>query len=476
VAAVARRRARAHDRDAALTLPSPTSRSRFGASLQILLLATAAACDSTGVTLYVDVRTDFVPGVEVAVIETRVEDVGVTRESAAVRSDDFVAGRRVAELTELAPSSARRLTVRLLDAGRREIASRTLVVDHRADRNVLVLITRACRDVSCSPSETCVAGSCQPEACAVEDAMCASECTSASDCAASACAAPSCEGGECFYAPMAGACAPGTYCDPSMGCLPDPSADSDGGIDAGVDAGIDAGPPPPPFVLHTLADGAATWTVALTSGSVPVEMVRAAFAPAGSGEMVAITDTSVHVLRVADRQWVARLDRAAVFPELEGTTMWEASAVPGTSPPLVFVYGSEGAWQYEWRSRSAGFLLFTARADFGADWSDPEAAPYWSIHGIFTDPDNADGWVSVDPSSECPGHDAVGRYVAFLSTDGFGPAVMQVSIYDIDCPFRFVEQRQYSSFPPFSRPSAPNPFSIEAVARAGNELVAFTPR
>lgn len=446
----------------------------------ILLATTFAAlllggCDGGGVALYVDLRTDIVPGAELAVVETRVEDTGATRESAALRGDDFLAGRRIAEIEGLPPSRERRVIVRLLDANRQEIARRAVQVDHRQDRILTVLVTRSCRDVDCPEGESCFAGQCQPEACATDRTECTGQCSSAMDCPPSSCSLVTCETGACFYAPQPGACGPGTYCDAERGCVVDPGAPPDAGMDAGpiADAGVDAGPPAPAFHISTIAPDAPEW-VAFDTIDPPHEIVRAAFAPPGEGVIVALTDTSVHTLRLSDRRWTDRLDRDAVFPELAGVDVWEAYHVPGVSPLGVFVIAREGAWQYVWPPSAgrATLRVFTARADFGSDWDDPDAPPYWTVHGVYADPDNADGWVTTNPSSECPLESRVGRYGLFLSTDGFGPAVMYASVYDVDC-LRFVQQGPYGEFPPFTLPGAPAPFSIEAIARA-DTLYAFT--
>lgn len=446
--------------DRLVTLPCRTSSLCLSALSSLIL-----ACGAPGLTLTVELRTDFVPGVELHVVETRVEDAAEQRESAALRSDDFVtSARRVAEIAGLRPSRARRVTVRLLDASRAEIASRTIVVDHSTSTSVLVLITRSCRNVTCPSGQSCYAGRCQLDNC--DRDACQAECSGPADCSFASCAAATCVAGACLAEPIAGACSAGLYCDPQLGCRPDPTGPRDAGAPT-----PDAGPPAPAFTTWALPPGASAWSQVATIGDRPAEPVRAAFT--SGAEVIAVTDTSVHVLRVSDLRWLERFDRNSIFPELAGVAIGDATDTPGIRG--VFFYAYEGAWNYEWDGtlRSAVLNGFTARADFGADWQDPQAAPYWTIHGVFTDPDNADGWVTVDPSSECPGRTRVGRYAAFVSWDGFGPAAMKVSIYDIDCPFRFVDQRNYSELTPFALPGAPAPFTIEAITRA-NGLLVFT--
>lgn len=447
------------------------------------LVPTFLACEPGTVSVSVELRTDFVPGIEFVAVETWAEDApGAHDEVAVFRSDDYAsAPRRVAEIGGLAPNAERRITVRLLDAVRGEVARRTVLVEHVRDRGVIVLVTRSCRDVSCGAGESCFAGRCQPEAC--DGDGCVAECSADADCAVATCATVTCVTGACFAEAIEAACPPGTYCDARDGCLPDPVTATDAGVsptDGGLDAGTDAGPAAidagvdagAPYRIFELANGVLTWTERTPSGDGPTQPVRAAFA-SGSAEIAAVTDDWVHLLDARTWTWTTVRARTSMFPELGTSSIWEATEVSGATN--LFFYSGEGAWEYTWAAatRTATFAGFTARADFGAAWSDPDAPPWWTVHGVFSRPTNDDGWVTVDPSSECPGHSSVGRYLAFVSTDGFGPLVMHVSIYDVDCPFRFVDETTYDDFPPFMRPGAPEAFSVEAMVFLRGSLVAF---
>ncbi|HBQ16396.1 MAG TPA: hypothetical protein DEF51_36455 [Myxococcales bacterium] len=438
----------------------------------VALALALVACDGGGVSLFVEVRSDFVPGVEVSVIEVTVE--GQTQESAITRVDDLAEGRRVAAFEGLAPSDARRALIRLLDADRAEVVVRPVVFAHRRDRVVSVILTRDCRDVACGPREACVGGSCQPEGCGFDEDACVAECASASECAPSTCALAACEEGVCFYTADDGACGEGLYCDPERGCLPDP-ATRDGGVpDAGP---LDSGPPdagPPPATMSRLAVGGAAWEPFSAGGTAPTEVVRAAFSPPGRAEIVALTDSWAYVLTLGPAPaWQPPVVRDSLLPELAGVLPTAAFAVPGTTE--FFVYATEGGWRYDWDpAPSATLQEFTAYADVPAEWDDPHAPPWFDVRGAFSSPDDAPMWVTADTSSECTGA-GVGRYFAVLSSDGFGPRQLLTSIYDIDCPFRWVDQAPYGAFAPFALPSAPAPFSITAVARPGDLYVFRTP-
>lgn len=218
------------------------------ARLWLLALA-LLGCDASTHTLYVDLKTDLVPGVELARVRTtfmhrdRSADV---IEVAVARGDDLIAGRRVARV-DLAPGT-QRLAVTLLDPRGGTLATREVTLDLREDRGVTVVVSRACREVTCGDGLTCQGGACVDPACDLDTgAGCPPpSCRDTADCPEPvACAARVCALGECLFGGIDRRCAEGEYCDPDVGCRPEPGAPAVGG-DAGAP---DAGPPPPPELL-----------------------------------------------------------------------------------------------------------------------------------------------------------------------------------------------------------------------------------
>ncbi|MCB9595691.1 MAG: hypothetical protein H6719_23415 [Sandaracinaceae bacterium] len=209
-----------------------------------------AGCDGGGVTLLVELRTDLVPGFEVASVTTVLEGEGVERVTSVRVGDDLLAGVRVAELEGLAPR-VRDVRVELRRVDGTIAAQRVVRVDHRSDRGVTVVIARDCVAVVCPgvgddpAAVSCVGGRCEaPECVNGDEAACGdAECTTGSDCPSlDPCSTPECVGSICTYAADDASCGAGEFCRPEDGCTPIPGASPDaGGRDAGTDAGTDAG-------------------------------------------------------------------------------------------------------------------------------------------------------------------------------------------------------------------------------------------
>ncbi len=203
--------------------------------------------------MYVEVRTDLVPGFEVVAARTslhRGADTGPPLEmhgAGLTEGDDALAGVRVAELSGLPPGTYT-LTVELLRPAGTVAARRRVAVDLRRDRSVTVLLTRDCGAVACpgsgdDPAATeCLGGRCvrpsctseQPEGCGEP------ECTTDGACPAGApCASAACVEGICVLRARPGECAASEWCHPDDGCTPRPGEDG-GAPDAGP---FDAGAP-----------------------------------------------------------------------------------------------------------------------------------------------------------------------------------------------------------------------------------------
>jgi len=194
-----------------------------------------SACDGDeGASVLVELRTDFVSGVEFAAVQTTLADPVMNAERTALLGDDYVGSRRVAEFGDV-PLGDRLLTVRLIDVSGDEVASRQVRFVARATTGIPVIIARSCLGVSCSADQACSGGRCVSPLCIEEGERvdCAEpECSGRTDCAAmSTCTEPRCQGGLCLYAASTDACAAGQYCDVASGCQPVPG---DSGAPASV--------------------------------------------------------------------------------------------------------------------------------------------------------------------------------------------------------------------------------------------------
>ena len=212
------------------------------------LVLVAAACESGTVDLAVDVRTDLVGGSEVARVETFVDGASIADISP---SGSLLGGARVALAEGIEPSTGRGVRVVLYDPSGAVLVERSALVDNSLTRAVTLVVTRACRGVTCGGEDTCVDGSCRALGCLEGNEPECGEpaCAAAGDCAAPgvACARVDCVAGVCLEAP--GECTlPSETCDLDRGCVgtgmdagPEDAGPTDAGpTDAGTDGGHDA--------------------------------------------------------------------------------------------------------------------------------------------------------------------------------------------------------------------------------------------
>jgi hypothetical protein len=196
----------------------------------LLLLLVATGCGD-GPAVLVDLRTDYVPGIEFDSVEVGLTPAGAATEmsitSGAAMGDDFLVGRRVAEYPGELPHGPALLRVRLLSPERALVAERRVRLDIQGALGVTVAITRNCSGVTCpqagdAPEATeCLGGGCvRPECSSLNPGACGSpQCESDGECSpAASCALGRCIEGFCFFAEIPGSCAAGEYCHPERGC------------------------------------------------------------------------------------------------------------------------------------------------------------------------------------------------------------------------------------------------------------------
>lgn len=226
---------------------------RMSVALALLMVA---GCDAGLVEVFVDVRTDFVPGAEFSAVRTslgRIGEVPDTTDRLAVRADDFVAGARAAEFRRVARGSYE-VRVSLLDADGVVVIERLVLVDVRSSVVTTILLTRDCVGVECPGAgddaglTECLGARCVEPGCTFAEPSCgAPACTENADCSATAtCARPVCVLGACFEVAEHERCAPTEFCDPGIGCVLDdvlPADAGPGGVDGGdVDGGVSTCP------------------------------------------------------------------------------------------------------------------------------------------------------------------------------------------------------------------------------------------
>ncbi|RLB55974.1 MAG: hypothetical protein DRJ42_04615 [Deltaproteobacteria bacterium] len=213
----------------------------YVALLVVLALSSSTmGCEaSDGPALRVDLRTDYVPGLEFARVRTEIGGgtgaSGAFADHDAAATADYLEGVRVGEFEGLDAGDLS-LTIQLLRLDGTTLASRLAVVRFSKSAGVTVLLSRSCADVTCpgtgdpATERACVAGSCVDPTClAGDEETCAPpQCSEAADCAAgSSCMLPVCRGGACLLATDPDSCAAGMVCHPVLGCV---AAAGDGGM------------------------------------------------------------------------------------------------------------------------------------------------------------------------------------------------------------------------------------------------------
>ncbi|MFK8003307.1 MAG: FG-GAP repeat domain-containing protein [Polyangiales bacterium] len=219
----------------------------------LVVLGLLASCSDTTIGLSINVRTDLSPGNEFQRVVASLVGEGVEQELGS--SGDFIEGVRVADFEDLEPSESRTVRIDLLDAAGALVLRGEVLVNHREDRGLVVVMTRDCREVSCAEATTCRGGGCVALDCVdgTQPSCPEPECRREVDCpAADACSVAQCAEGVCLYAPLTGACSVDEYCDPDRGCLAmmtladagpmDAGVDATDDLDAGFDTGSDTGP------------------------------------------------------------------------------------------------------------------------------------------------------------------------------------------------------------------------------------------
>lgn len=235
-------------RSSSLLFCWPRVHSALGSAQVVLVCAVVLAgvslsgCkgDSTA-TLFADVKTDFVPGVEFTRVVVEMD--GTTEAASADLGADFLGGQRLARFERSAGESVDGV-VRLFN-GAALLVERRFVVELRAGvQTTTLVLTRDCRDVECpsslSSATACLGGVCVDPQCSVETPeFCSVDaCASASECEVmDTCSEARCELGVCLYGD-GNRCGGGLYCSPEVGCLVVPSGMDAGAADAGAaDAG-----------------------------------------------------------------------------------------------------------------------------------------------------------------------------------------------------------------------------------------------
>ena len=205
-------------------------RQRWASTLLLCALCCAgnSACDDAeAVYLVVKLRTDYQPVREFSSVKVTVDaqphDRLANIDGAYVRP-----GEPLARFDGLSPVDKRAIHVSLARLGGNELASTTVLIEHRQDIELTVSVTRDCSGVRCDAlnglARRCLAGSCVDARCATgNESFCANAlvpCQDSTCTTQSMCATASCVEGVCFEDAQTHNCAADEVCDIDVGCVP----------------------------------------------------------------------------------------------------------------------------------------------------------------------------------------------------------------------------------------------------------------
>ncbi|MBX3247591.1 MAG: hypothetical protein KF901_10480 [Myxococcales bacterium] len=249
----------------------------------------------------------------------------------------------------------------------------------------------------------------------------------------------------------------------------EPDAGFDAALDAGFDAGVDAGPPlgpcgVSPCAIYRLPAGATSWSAwPLGDGTfAPRSPVRAAFDLETIALAYVLTDSTYHVLRLADRQWIAEGPRDTLFPQAAGDSIRAAYTVPANHAggdgdnESITLHSPTGAYLYSIRLSTRVVTYVRTVTMFSDAWSAPLAPSHSQLRWTFLDTANSRGWGNGNPSTLCgAAATTVGPYFAI------GTATHTHLLEAGSC-FEFYRREPNAAFPPFSMTGAPSPSAIGA--------------
>lgn len=226
-------------------------------SAAILAAGCAAAspsCKSAGISLSVDLRTDYTPGREFASVVTEVVPDGGGSLRSEQPIDDakggvFVEGARVADFGDVQPGGLL-VRVKVFSKEGAPLVERLARLSVSSDYALTVVVTRNCEGITCPAPDgdpalaTCDRGKCvRPECTASTPQFCdPAECAKDADCHPDVdCVSGRCIAGTCLFLPDDGLCKATQTCDANHGCTPPlgPTCTPKGETETSCDDGLD---------------------------------------------------------------------------------------------------------------------------------------------------------------------------------------------------------------------------------------------
>lgn len=234
--------------------------------------------------------------------------------------------------------------------------------------------------------------------------------------------------------------------------------DSTGATDDGPPADCDEDPAA--CTAWILPAGSGSWTAeALDAGSplAPSGTVQAAFDVEEELEGFVLTESNLHVVDLAGRQWVRVISRGDAVPEIGDDEIRVAYSIPaywgasgGGDPNLesIAFVSATTIYLYDYEIDTQGLVFGSATTSFGMAWDAPAAPARDQMRSTWLDVTNDPGWATGDLMAQCDAMGEIGPHSPVVAAD-------QVHVFDAGYCFEFLDPVPYASFEPFGLPGAP---------------------
>lgn len=202
----------------------------------------------------------------------------------------------------------------------------------------------------------------------------------------------------------------------------------------------------------------------------PTGPIAAAFELETESRIVALTQTTYHVLVPPTHEWIASGDLTELFPGFPGPVL-QAFSILDPNSPWYMIYLLSGDWvDYYWLE--PGSLVAEPDGDDACCWAwNDELSPASAdaIRDIFLDLPNNHEWAGGQYSNSACLEGApvwVDEYAAWIEPT-------TVYIEEADACFELLYETPYAEFPPFTVPGAPPGDLVGGAAMFADSLYVF---
>ena len=210
------------------------------------------------------------------------------------------------------------------------------------------------------------------------------------------------------------------------------------------------------------------------SPHAPTAGIQAAFTVADVGKIWVLTGEDWHVMSSSSLSWLTSGGRDELFPELSGTEILVAMAIPayftGLGYASIYLYTADYLYTYT-LDVTTDAVTYVSAEEYDETWGEGLAPPAADLAAGWLDLENANGWVTEgDPLVSCGlGTHDVETYIAYLTV------MPTVHLFEGSYCYEFFHAGQAPPWSVFTYPNAPSADVIGATTFTGATLVAFGP-